>query len=224
LQLISPIPSHLLTHCAELYAEAFARKASVLIGPQKKFARLLAEGLNPDQAIAAIDIHGNILGVAGFKLNHSSFINFKKDIFDNHFPPFSAAVRFALSWMLFNRWQTKKTLLMDGIAVHSLARGQGVGTFLLEGIFDKAREHDKGRIRLDVIDENPRAKILYERMGFQCTRHSKPPFLKNGPESLESLLWLSHLMEEVFEVLGTGAEGHKFSLSLKSQTYSKWCG
>ena len=55
---------------------------------------------------------------------------------------------------------------MDGIAVHGDARGKGVGTALLEAIFDKARELDLTSVRLDVIDANPRARTLYERRGF----------------------------------------------------------
>ena len=57
--------------------------------------------------------------------------------------------------------------LMDGIFVSSDARGQGVGTALLDAICNEARTRNYPSVRLDVIDTNPRAHALYERYGFK---------------------------------------------------------
>ena len=46
------------------------------------------------------------------------------------------------------------------------ARGQGVGTALLKAIIAEGRRRGYAEVRLDVIDTNPRATALYERIGF----------------------------------------------------------
>ena len=55
---------------------------------------------------------------------------------------------------------------MDGIFVSETARGQGVGTKLLNATKEKAISLGCSTVRLDVIDTNPRARSLYERQGF----------------------------------------------------------
>jgi len=50
--------------------------------------------------------------------------------------------------------------------VSEAARGQGVGSALLSAIRGKAITLGYCKVRLDVIDTNPRARALYERQGF----------------------------------------------------------
>ena len=71
---------------------------------------------------------------------------------------------------LLERKEDPSGLLMDGIAVSAQARGQGVGTRLLAAIEDHARVLGKTSIRLDVIDTNPDARRLYERVGYRAVR------------------------------------------------------
>ena len=56
---------------------------------------------------------------------------------------------------------------MAGIFVSEHARGQGVGTKLLDAVIWTARMNRCARVRLDVVDGTPRAKALYARYGFQ---------------------------------------------------------
>jgi len=67
---------------------------------------------------------------------------------------------------------------MDGVCVSASARGKGVGSALFDALFDYAHEHDYRYITLDVIDTNPRAKALYERLGFEPTKTESTSFLK----------------------------------------------
>ena len=61
-------------------------------------------------------------------------------------------------------------LYVDGIAVSSAARGLGIGTRLLNETTAVARVNGKRFVRLDVIDRNPRAQALYERLGYKVTK------------------------------------------------------
>jgi ribosomal protein S18 acetylase RimI-like enzyme len=65
------------------------------------------------------------------------------------------------------RAEAPGTLQMDGICVSDAARGQGVGTALLEAIAAKGQALNCERVALDVIDINPRARALYTRLGYQ---------------------------------------------------------
>ena len=61
-------------------------------------------------------------------------------------------------------------LYIDGLAVAPAARGSGIGTSLLGEAEAIAAELGLGWLRLDVLDTNPRAQALYERVGYRATR------------------------------------------------------
>ncbi len=71
------------------------------------------------------------------------------------------------------------TLLMDGIFVSPVARGQGVGSKLLSAIKEKAASLGCKTVRLDVIDVNSRARSLYEREGFVAENTSDIGFFRH---------------------------------------------
>lgn len=58
---------------------------------------------------------------------------------------------------------------LDSLVTHQAYRGQGIGKELLEAAFVKAKESGMSVIGLNVDLGNPRAKALYERMGFKKT-------------------------------------------------------
>lgn len=57
-------------------------------------------------------------------------------------------------------------LRIAAIAVDEKARGKGLGSLMLESIFAKAHREGFKAARLEVVDTNPRAKKLYESLGF----------------------------------------------------------
>jgi ribosomal protein S18 acetylase RimI-like enzyme len=59
---------------------------------------------------------------------------------------------------------------IDGIIVAPSARSSGTGSRLLHEALLIAREEGLRWLRLDVIDTNPRARQLYERLGYRVTR------------------------------------------------------
>ena len=90
---------------------------------------------------------------------------------------FFGAARALCVFALLQRKQNGLELLMDGIAVSSAARGAGVGTKLLNELKDYALSENYHSIRLDVIDTNPAAKRLYERLGFKSTKTTRFAYL-----------------------------------------------
>jgi GNAT superfamily N-acetyltransferase len=121
--------------------------------------------IRPDHAISAVSETGDLLGITGFKTDAGTFVGGEFSDLVRFYGWFGAAWRgYALSFL--ERPIEPGCLLMDGICVAPHARGQGVGTALLDAVAREAEARGLSDVRLDVIDSNPRAKALYERKGF----------------------------------------------------------
>jgi ribosomal protein S18 acetylase RimI-like enzyme len=71
----------------------------------------------------------------------------------------------------------RDTMRIAVIAATENARGRGVGTFLLEDTFAFARSQGYKKLKLEVVDTNPRARALYERVGFRTVRRIRTGFI-----------------------------------------------
>jgi ribosomal protein S18 acetylase RimI-like enzyme len=167
--------STLNAQAATLYAEAFRQKFKPFLGD--KSVAVLSEGLRPDFAFAALRDE-ELLGLAGIQTSDKKFVELDRKVFQRTFGLLSGSLRYVLAQWFFARPDEVGTLLMDGIAVKKDARGQGVGTKLLEAVFAYAEAQGFERVRLDVIDTNPKARELYERLGFAAKETTHLPFLK----------------------------------------------
>ncbi|WP_377509101.1 GNAT family N-acetyltransferase [Octadecabacter sp. R77987] len=150
---------------AALYWEAFGQKLGRVMGPRDRALQFFEGVLDPAHAICAHDDSGGLLGVAGFKTHTGALVGGGMRDMAHVYGWFGSLWRIALLALL-ERDTENDRFLMDGIFVAPAARGQGVGTALLDAIADKARTRGHGEVRLDVIDTNPRARRLYERQGF----------------------------------------------------------
>lgn len=151
---------------AALYWEAFSAKLGRVMGPAERAHGFFARTMSPDYCLVARDEGGQMLGLAGFKTGEGSLTGAGLRDMLHHYGAFGGLWRGMLLSVL-ERDLESGVLLMDGICVTENARGRGVGTALLEGIEGVARDRACPRLRLDVIDTNPRARALYERRGFQ---------------------------------------------------------
>ena len=69
-------------------------------------------------------------------------------------------------WQYFTITTTTDELYVDGVAVAHEMRGKGVGSRLFDMMERVALKKGIRTISLEVVDTNPRAKILYEHIGF----------------------------------------------------------
>lgn len=167
---------HRLT-VATIYCEAFAAKLAPFLGETNAAAELLAPNLRAERGLIAFDRQADeVLGVAGFKHGGQAFTDVTWSAMQQAFGRLGAAWR-SVGLLIFDRDEAEGELLMDGIAVAESARGRGVGTALLEAVLDVAAERGLHTVRLDVVDTNPRARKLYERMGFVATQTQRLPLL-----------------------------------------------
>ncbi len=162
---------------AELYDDAFGDKLGPGIRDREARLALLAEGFDGSYAITAV-AEGELVGLAGFHDSDGSLtgpITF--GLLRRHLG-LVRSIRALAVLGLLDRKPASNELLMDGIAVASTHRGQGIGSKLFAELESEARQRGFGQIRLDVIDTNPAARRLYERLGFEATKTEKVPFLQ----------------------------------------------
>jgi ribosomal protein S18 acetylase RimI-like enzyme len=152
----------------EMYWEAFQGKFRPALGSDAAGIAFLRRTLNPAFAIVAYD-DDRPIGVAGLRTRDGSLVQ-------GHLLDLIATTGWLrglttgpLLALLIRRLE-RGTLLMEGLCVHEDARGQGVGSKLLEAVVEEARHRGSTTVRLDVIDTNPRARALYERLGWRPTR------------------------------------------------------
>ncbi len=161
---------------AQLYALAFQNKFKRILGDTEAVTELMKNSINRHNAISAVSSDNELLGISGFHLNKTSLVGLKLKDFTKHFGFSRGCFKYVILAILFYRKpDTKTQLLMDGIAVKEDNRGQGIGKLLFSELEQFARDKNLSSIKLDVIDENPKAKKLYKRIGFVCTKHHKLP-------------------------------------------------
>lgn len=163
---------------AEIYVAAFERKLTPLFNTKDIAIPMVAAELRPPCCFTAADEAGQVLGVAGFQHSGESFVNFSARALMRRFGWLSGALRYGAT-LLFERKPDKTLLQMDGIAVHGEARGLGIGTQLIAALEAFALQEGYGGVRLDVVDTNPHARRLYERLGFMAQRTAVYPFLRS---------------------------------------------
>ncbi len=164
-QIIFGFPENLRNNAAQLYWQAFSAKLGKVLAPEDKALALVCRLLDPDFAISAISSEGQLLGMAGFKTRAGSLVGGKLTDMMSVYGPLGGLWRGLILHSL-ERQPEPSQLLMDGIFVSADARGMGIGTALLDAVCATAIERNCTKVRLDVIDTNPRARALYERCGF----------------------------------------------------------
>jgi ribosomal protein S18 acetylase RimI-like enzyme len=166
------LPDCLREDAARLYWQAFGGKLGRVLGPERLALALLGRVMRADHVIVALDADDKLLGLVGFKSPDGAFAGGDLADLRHVYGSFGALWRAGLLWLL-ERDVDNERFLMDGICVADTARGQGVGTALLEAICAEGFARGYRAVRLDVIDRNMRARALYERQGFEPTRTSR---------------------------------------------------
>ena len=156
----------------DLFWEAFKGKLAPVMQPEARALSFLRTAVDPAHAISAVSDQGELLGIAGFKTADGGFVGGgMRDVCAAY--GLTGGIWRSLTLSVLDRPVEEGSLLMDGIFVAEAARGQGIGTILLDAVKQKARELGSASVRLDVIDSNPRARALYERQGFVAQETSE---------------------------------------------------
>lgn len=161
---------------AQVYWAAFSRKLAPILGDSARTLAVLAETFDPAACLIAVDDEGRIMGVSGIEYEDGQFLRYRLSVMRAHYGSIGGVIR----WLVMQVIHTAgdgKTVYISGLAVHPDARGQGVGTLLIEAVTAIARERSYDAVKLDVVDSNDDARRLYERLGFRAVRTARYPFL-----------------------------------------------
>ncbi len=170
------MPEEFRREVAEIVYEAFRQKLAPLIGGPEKGAAILENALDPALAIVAV-CRGQLVGVAGLQYDGRNFVTPRRSEFVRQFGALSGTLRFVM-FMVFALAYGQKDMYIDILAVAPAMRGKGVGTLLLDAVFQTAREKGFKSVSLEVVDTNPDARRLYERLGFVARRTYPYPYLR----------------------------------------------
>ncbi len=153
------------SHVAQLFWQAFSAKLGRIMGPDARALQFFNGCLNPNFALLARGEQGQLLGVAGFRTDAGGLVDGSLQDMARVYGWVGGIWR-GLLLSLLERKVQPDVFQMDGLFVDASARVLGVGTALLEAVFQEARQRQLDCVQLDVIDINPRARALYERVGF----------------------------------------------------------
>ena len=170
------MPEEFRREVAEIVYEAFRQKLVLIIGSPEQGVAILEKAIDPTLAIIAV-CQGQPVGVAGLQYDGRNFISPQRSEFVRQFGALSGTARFVL-FKLFVQAYYQKDMYIDILAVSPAMRGKGVGTRLLEAVFQTAGEKGFKSVSLEVVDTNPDARRLYERVGFVARRTYPYPYLR----------------------------------------------
>lgn len=154
---------------ARLYWEAFGGKLGRVLGPDERALRFFQRVIRGDLCFSAVGDGGELLGIAGYKTRTGSFAGGTWDDLTGVYGRWGGRWRGGVLWTL-GREVDNDRFLIDGICVAKAHRGKGVGSLLLAALYREAAERGYASVRLDVIQDNFRARALYERQGFRPTK------------------------------------------------------
>ena len=161
--------AQLRPQAARLYWEAFGGKLGRVLGPDERALRFFQRVIRGDLCFAAVDDGGELIGIAGYKTPAGSFAGGSWGDLTGVYGRWGGRWRGGVLWTL-GREVDNDRFLIDGICVGKDHRGMGVGSRLLAALYQEAAERGYGAVRLDVVQENVRARALYERQGFRAVR------------------------------------------------------
>ena len=148
------------------FLEAFGTKLAPSLGTGDQAQEFIARGLRPDFAFTAVAEDGTLPGAAGTKTEKGGLLTAHfSDLLVIYGPSQAIWHGVVHDQLVTSLWAGP--LELDGIFVAEGARGLGVGTALLDAVVWTARMNRCGLVRLDVVNDNPRARALYERYGFR---------------------------------------------------------
>ncbi|GAB6930605.1 hypothetical protein JCM10914A_45880 [Paenibacillus sp. JCM 10914] len=156
---------------ATLYYQAFPLKLQSLwmfAGSESEAVTVLRRSLRYENGLYAV-MGGKVLGFIGLEKGDGFFASLHYKTLKSSFGVIGGMWRYTAYgiYRLFHGNIPKDAVHIDPVVVSSNARGLGIGTRLFEAAFIWARQANRSKMVLEVVDTNPQAKKLYERLGFE---------------------------------------------------------
>ena len=175
IDIIDHLPEAHISAGVRLYYTGLEAKLRPVFGPLASALAVLPSSIHPTRCMTAFS-EGRLAGILGIHDLQGSFLEPAYVIMVRHYGQISGAFRTMLL-MLLDHKTPPGDLYLDGIVVEPSLRGQGIGSALITAFEDHARDNGFATVSLEVIDINPRARSLYERLGYrQIATYTMGPF------------------------------------------------
>jgi GNAT superfamily N-acetyltransferase len=168
------LPEHYRRQAAALCYEAFRAKFEPILGAVEHGVAILERGLEPALVVTAL-AQDRLVGLVGLEYGERYFFNPRIVAFAREFGWLSGLLR-CIIFSPFARHRRAGDLTVGAFAVDTPMRGKGIGTRLMEAVFDWACERGFRSLSLEVVDTNPAARRLYERLGFAPIQTQQLPY------------------------------------------------
>ena len=164
---VDHLPAEFRIPVIRLYAAGLKDKLLPVLGKPDRAQRVLAQNLALDHCLTAFYNHKPV-GVLSIQTQERSFWNPTLKMLIEEYGLIGGLYRLAGLHLLHHENGTGEWYI-DGIVVAKEMRGLGIGSGLLSLLEKIARDGKIGRLSLEVVNTNQRAKLLYERLGFSET-------------------------------------------------------
>ncbi len=163
------LPHGMAVDAAQLYLDALAEKLVPVLGRGDRAIQALANGWNRRMCLTAHD-GTRLIGVLGMQTSAAGFVEIRWGPMRRGYGCIGSLWRMALLACLRHR-TVDGEVYIDGIAVAPDWRGRGIGSRLIAALEAWAADRQLALLCLEVIDTNPRARKLYQRLGFEIAGH-----------------------------------------------------
>ena len=155
---------------AELLFSALGDKLIPILDDTDKSKQFISSTFNTESCFTAIK-DNNLLGILAFQTLKSNLISPSYKDFTAIYGIIRGTIK-AFKLSVLQHKSKPHELYIEAIAVSQKARGQGIGTQLIESLFQYSQEENFKLITLEVINTNPMAQKLYENLGFRVIKKS----------------------------------------------------
>ncbi len=168
------LPEELRDSAIQLYFNSLKEKLEPILGSDGRAQEVLASSITTDNCLIAV-CDEKLVGIMGVQTNKGGFINPSLKAMTRIYGTLGGILRMVGLATLHHSTNVDE-FHVDGVAVAHEMRGKGIGSCLFDLLEQTAAKKNIRTISLEVIDTNPRAKALYEQLGFikMKTRSIKP--------------------------------------------------
>ncbi|MHB0874602.1 MAG: GNAT family N-acetyltransferase [Anaerolineae bacterium] len=171
------LPATYALPVAQIYLEAFGAKMLPILGSMEHGVAVMREDLRLENALGAMDAE-TLVGIAGLSFAGRRFWQPRRTTLVRVYGWPTGLVRAAILSLVAAGAEHRNRVHIEALAVRGDYRGRGIGARLIDATADLAREQGISVLSLDVVDTNPGARRLYERLGFVAVRTRRLPFAR----------------------------------------------
>jgi ribosomal protein S18 acetylase RimI-like enzyme len=162
---IRGLPKEHAASATEVFWDGFSFKFRKVLRDPIRAKKFLLRTFDPEAMVLVVD-DSDVLGFLGVTdLDHPMQADEWAAARDTY--GFFGALGKSLLLAPLEQKPPPGALHVEWIAVSKSARGKGVGSILMAEAEAIAHERGLQQLVLDVIDSNPRAQALYERLGYE---------------------------------------------------------